>query len=695
MNYFINRELSWLKFNKRVLEQSRAPEVPVFERQKFVSIFTSNLDEFFMVRVGSLRDMALLGDDYTDNKTGMTPLQQLEAIYRDVRPLYALRDNCQSEIEASLRDFGLIRLDIKNLTPPQTKFVKQYFKREILPLVSPQIIDAKHPFPHLENKRLYVMVSLKHNGKYCCGIIPVSSVFERIIAVPDENHKDGFSYLLVEDVLLKFAGDIFKQFGISGRSVVRITRNADVEVEDNFSDDDVDYRDYVKVIIKRREKLSPVRVETYSGSYSKSDKLGRYLTERAGLAAAQCYFSKTPLDMSYAFRLEEKLPAKTAAKAVYTPLYPQNCPDISPLDNVFATAMERDIFLSYPYYSMRPYLKLLEEAADDPDTVSIKITLYRMSNNSEVVSLLCRAAENGHEVTAVVELKARFDENNNIGWSERLEEAGCRVVYGIDSLKVHSKITLITKKSGETISCVAHIATGNYNEKTAKLYTDVGIITSDEKICSDAVDFFQNLTLGIPDGDYSCLLVAPHSLKSGIIDEIHAEKEKAASGQKAYIRMKMNSLTDKEIIDELVDAAKSGVKIDLIIRGICCLRPGIVGETDNIRVVSIVGRFLEHSRIFIFGDDPSKRRTYFGSADLMTRNTTRRIEIIAPVFDRAIAGKMFEMTELMLADNVKQCVLCSSGEYERAISDSKPLDSQYELYMRAYEEAGKSAKVGK
>ncbi|MFA6947503.1 MAG: polyphosphate kinase 1 [Eubacteriales bacterium] len=683
MNYYINRELSWLKFNLRVLEEANSDRVPTLEKLRFISIFNSNLDEFFMVRAGSLYDRSLVEGELTDNKTGMTARQQLDAIYAAARPICALRDKYYDAVNTSLCGAGLCRLDVKSMNPAQTKFVKNYFKREILPIISPQIIDAKHPFPHLENKRLYVLVSLTHGNRSCYGIVPVSSVFDRVITVPGENKDKNSYYVLSEDVILKYVGTIFKQYTVSGRAVVRITRNADVEVEDNFSDDDIDYRDYVKLIIKRREKLAPVCVQSYGGPYSRSPKLIKYFIERAGLCAEQYYYSAAPLDMSFADDLAPLIP-DTAGALTYAPLVSQTAPGLSGGERIADIAARRDIFLSHPYYSMKPYLKLLSEAADDPDTASIKITLYRLSNNSEVISSLCHAAENGHEVTALVELKARFDENNNINWSRRLEESGCHVIYGIDALKVHSKITLITTKKGDHISYTTHIATGNYNEKTAKLYTDVGIITSNPDICSDAVEFFQNMTLGIPDAEYKTLLVAPYTLKRGILREIDTEIEAAREGKASYICIKMNSLTDKEVIDRLVAASKAGVKIDLIVRGICCLLPGIPGETDNIRIRSIVGRFLEHSRIFIFGSVPSERRVYIGSADMMTRNTTRRIEIITPILDKKIADTLFEMTRVILRDNVKSSMLCSNGSYERVISDTAPLDSQMYFYEQAY-----------
>jgi len=682
MNNYINRELSWLKFNKRVLEQSQASAVPDFEQLKFISIFTSNFDEFFMVRAGSMYDRSLLANGVPDNKTGMSPAEQLAAIYRNAKPLYRLRDVYFANVREKLFARGLCHKRISELSQPESRYLKQQFKREILPALSPQIIDAKHPFPHLENKRLYIFVSFK-SEKTGYGIIGIPSALNRVIILPSEN--ETLSYVLLEDVILKYIGDIFKAYTVSARLLVRVTRNADVEVEDNFSDDDIDYRDYVKLIIKKREKLTPIRLEVYYGSHRHSEKLLCYIREKLKLGSEAAYISDTPLDMSYVYSIENTAVLKFEhnSEMFYTPLIPQYYRNFNPLGKITEAAKEKDIFLSYPYYSMKPYIKLLEEAADDPETLSIKITLYRLSNNSEVINLLCRAAENGKDVTAVVELKARFDENNNINWSKRLEEAGCNVIYGIAGLKIHSKITLITRRENDQIKLVTHIGTGNYNEKTAKIYTDVGIITTNEGICADAVAFFNNITLGIGSEKYKHLLVAPTSLKSGILKLIAEQTEKGANG---YIRLKMNSMTDKEIMDALINASKNGVKTDLIIRGICCLQPGVPGLSENIHVYSIVGRFLEHSRIFIFGKDHS-RKVYIGSADMMTRNTTRRIEIIAPIYDRSIADELCSMTDKMLFDNVKRSMLCSNGEYEYIITDQKPFDSQLYFYNEAYEQA--------
>jgi len=681
VSYFINREISWLKFNKRVLEQAAAENVPLFERMRFLAIFANNLDEFFMVRAGSLHDRSLLPVEVIDNKTGMTAREQLDALYAAARPLYALKEEYFSRVREGLAENGIVQLDMQTLTEEEEEAVHRFFRHDILPLLSPQIIDAHHPFPHLENKRQYILASLTLGGRQSYGLIPVSDVIGRLVYVGCSS--GSLRYLLIEDILLKYVGEIFRQFDVGSSAALRITRNADVEVADNFSDEDVDYRDYMEVIIKKRERLAPVRLEAYSGHHQKNRKLVEYFMNRAGLGENECYYLNTPSDLSYVSSLDDKIRELGGFPTTlfYSPLSPRRLPLEGEIEEV---AEKRDVLLSYPFYSMKPYLDMLERAAKDDSVVSIKITLYRMANNSEVVRLLCLAAENGREVTVLVELKARFDESNNIGWSRRLEEAGCRVIYGMEGLKVHSKITLITRKRDEKISYIAHIATGNYNEKTARQYTDLGIITTDERICRDAVSFFANITMGVTSDEYESLFVAPLGLKKNIIAEIRRETEKGEGG---YICMKMNGLTDKEVIDELAAASQAGVTVDLIVRGICCLRPGIEGKTDNIRVISIVGRFLEHSRIFIFGKEEAARRTFIGSADLMTRNTSRRVEILTPVYDDGIARRLYEMTRIMLRDNVKGSRLCSNDSYEHVITGEAPLDSQIYFYDEAYRES--------
>jgi polyphosphate kinase 1 len=682
-NFYINRELSWLSFNRRVLEQATAPEVPLFERLRFVGIFSSNLDEFFMVRAGGLHDRSLIPGNLPDNKTGMTANEQLDSLYASAHILYEYRDRVFEGLEAQLTAAGIKRLDLHGMDAKSLSPIKKYFKHELLPLLSPYLIDPKHPFPHFENKRMYIAAALKKDERSFYGLVPIS---DALGVVYMQSEEDGtVVYVPVEDILMRFASQIFSKYTVTARCAVRVTRNADVEVDDNFSDENidmesVDYREYVRVIIKNRSKLAPVRVEYRGAGYTKSDKPAQFVAERLKVPSSMFFRSETPLDLSFIKKLE---PYATPAM-LFPPRTPQPPRSLEgDMRQITTIACERDLLLVYPYEQMRPYLRLLQEAADDPETVSIKITLYRLSPESEIVAILCRAAENGREVTAVVELKARFDENNNICWSKRLEEAGVHVVYGIGGLKVHSKITLITRRCGREIKNVAHIATGNYNENTARLYCDYGIITTDPEICSDAAEFFRNLTLGVTQSDYKRLWIAPETLKPNIIAKIEEQAVIADSGKPAYICLKMNGLTDKEIIDALAGASKRGVQIDLIIRGVCCLRPAVPDITDNIRVVSIVGRYLEHGRIYIFGagdpshpDEVGDRELYIGSADLMTRNTTRRIEICVPILDLEIAARLFKITRDQLRDNVKARWLFSNGEYERPITADQPFDAQ-------------------
>ena len=744
-DYYINRELSFLKFNKRVLEESDDSSVPLFERFKFISIFHSNLDEFYMIRVGSLYEKSLLKDEgLNDNKTGWSPEKQLKEIFHMTKGLYS---------EAGKLFYNVAHLlDIRNIkyckfgefNQNEKKWLKNYFKREIMPLLSPQIIDSKHPFPHLFNKQIYIILELKmkmkNDEKNSYGIISQNKNIKRIIEIP-ENLKDlkykkgknetgkdnnastegadnagdseyiGYKYILSEDVIYQYAKELFKKHKILSKFIIRITRNADINVEDSFSDyessnNNIDYRTYMNDILKKRGKLAPVRLEILeiNGSYkNRLFALKKYLCQKLNIIEEQAFVTCAPLDQNFIFELKDKInkaeKSENADKKILTDdmFYPQINPVMPkeiresegnrPVKSVIDVVEKdkQDIFLSFPRHTMRAYLKLLEEAVTDPDIVSVKITLYRLSENSQIIDSLCRLSEAGKEVTAVVELQARFDEENNINWSKRLEEAGCNVIYGVGGYKIHSKITLITKKreNENDIKYITHLATGNYNEKTAKLYTDVGIITSDSDIGRDALKFFNSVTTADPTDGYSCLLVAPLEFRSEIIRLIDEETEKIKAGKPGRIKLKMNSLTDKDVIDELVKASQCGVKIDLLIRGICCLLPGIPGRTENIRVVSIVGRFLEHSRIFIFGEG-KENKIYISSADLMTRNTTRRLEIAAPVFDVDIKAELERIFDCYLRDNVKARELTHDFKYERIPGVyGDYFDAQDELFAKS------------
>lgn len=674
---YFNRELSFLKFNERVLGEAFDPGTPLFERLRFISIFVSNLDEFYMVRVGSLHDQTLLGHETVDNKTGMTASQQISAVNDAVRALYPERDKAYVDSMNSLFGTAAYHTRFKNLDGTLRHFVKDFFTREIMPLLSPQIIDAKHPFPHLINKMVYIAVRLKSKNSNHFGVIPMPAGLDRVFPLPGEN-----GFLLLEDILYRYADSVFGVYKVESKTVLRVTRNADLEISAGLLDEDIDYRRYMGEIIKKRARLSPVRLETADGADASTVDFFR---TKLGLSKSQCFSCSSPLDLSFVSKLEPLLSPRLREKLIYTPARPQ-WPACLTHDKILPQILDHDVLLSYPYESMKPLVELLHEAAEDKTVLSIKITLYRVGSQSQIVQNLCAAAENGKDVTVLIELRARFDEQNNINLSNLMEEAGCRVIYGVGEFKVHSKILLITRKVDRKFQYITHIGTGNYNENTAKLYADFNLITADSSIGEDAADFFQNLTIGNVQGKYRRLLVSPYGLKSGIIELIRREAEKAREGRSARIIAKMNSLTDKDVIDELIDASRAGVKISLIIRSICCLRPGIPGSTDNIEVRSIVGRFLEHSRVYCFGEGDDKK-VYLSSADMMTRNTTRRVEIAVPVLDRRIAAEIYTMLETMLRDNLKARIIGESGDYNTINGGSVKLDSQMTFYLLAVKQA--------
>ncbi|MCL2814464.1 MAG: polyphosphate kinase 1 [Oscillospiraceae bacterium] len=689
--YFANRELSFLNFNRRVLEEAGEAEVPLLEKYKFIAIFHSNLDEFYMIRVGSLYEKSLLCDEaLNDNKTGWSPERQLREIYGATGGIYEKADKMFWDTTALLEEKNIKYCKFENLGENEKKWLKSYFKREIMPLLSPQIIDSKHPFPHLFNKQTYVLLEITHNGKNSYGIISQNKNIERIIKIPggpDEN-KPAYKYILSEDIIYRYAKELFKKHKIISKFIIRITRNADMTVENSFadyesSDVNIDYRAYMNETLKKRGKLAPVRIQISDAYKNRLNATKKYLCHKLNLSEAQVFVTGAPLDMNFIFSLGTKIekanmqiPTHDMSYRPINPIFPKKIDGANSVTKTIEAG--KDIFLHFPRHTMKAYLKLLEETVYDQNVMSVKITLYRLSENSQIINYLCRLAEMGKDVTVVVELQARFDEENNINWSKRLEEAGCNVIYGIDGYKIHSKITLITKKSGNDITYITHIGTGNYNENTARLYTDVGIITSDENIGADALKFFNSITTADPADDYKCLLVAPLRFKSEIIKFIRSEAENVAAGKGGHIKLKMNSLTDKEIMEELVKASQNGVKVDLLVRGICCLLPKIPGRTENIKVISVVGRFLEHSRIFIFKNNG----TYISSADLMTRNTSRRLEIAAPIFDEKIKAELERVFDLYFADNVKAREICQNGAYKKVgdLSNGRT-DAQDELFV--------------
>jgi polyphosphate kinase len=672
--HYFNRELSWLAFNKRVLEESTDERIPLLERLKFLSIFASNLDEFYMVRVGSLFAQSLIDNMTTDNKTHLTPSEQIQAINEEVKSLYHQRDMSYANIMKALSVLDLNHIKATDMNKNNKKDLKDYFKNHIFPQLSPQIIDAKHPFPRLDNKALYIALHLYSDKGEKFGIIPVPKDIQRVYILPD-----GISFMLTEDILFYYSHLIFKTYKVHNKAVIRLTRNADIDITDDFYDDNTDYRLFMQNIVKTRGRLHPVRFEISS---CEDSSILDYFSAKLSLKKNQCFKLSSPLDLSFARMLETICKPEVKRSLLYPPVRPQ-WPIHFPHRNIISHVLQEDYMLSLPYESFRPLLELIREAAEDDSVVSIKITLYRVASQSQIVQHLCTAAENGKDVTVAMELRARFDEENNILWSNLMEESGCKIIYGIEKVKVHSKILLITRKSQESFDYITHMSTGNYNELSARQYTDIGIITGNREIGTDASAFFNNLAISNLEGEYTHLFVSPSGLKSGIIDLIEDEAEKALNGETGRIIAKMNNLTDKEVIDALIKAAKAGVKISLIIRGICCLRPCTEDQTDSIEVISIVGRYLEHSRIYCFSDRLNAR-IYISSADMMTRNTEKRVEIAAPILNRDISIRIYDMLAVMLRDNVKARVLMPDGSYRYKHTAEEPIDSQMYFFEESY-----------
>ena len=672
---YMNRELSWLKFNERVLEEAENPKVPLCERLTFASIYQSNLDEFFMVRVGSLIDQMLVAKDSRDNKTHMTPKEQIQAILPQVEILNRRKDEVYGKLMEKIEEYGVRLVDFSKITEDEKKFLEAYFDMEISGLISPTIVGKRQPFPFLKNKEIYAVVVLTtKSGKERLGIIPCGSgVFERLIHLPGGN-----TYMLSEELILHYIPKVFKGYQVKEKSLLRVTRNADIDA-DALYDEDLDYREFMADLIKKRKKLAPVRIEL---SRKLSEGSVKLICEHLAIKSQYVFRSQAPLDLSFVFQIEDAL--RKIPELFYERRTPRKSPAFTGDRPILDQIKEKDKLLSYPYESINPFLNMLHEAANDKDVVSIKMTLYRVAKQSKVVEALIEAAENGKEVLVLVELKARFDEENNIGWSRLLEDAGCRVIYGLDGYKVHSKLCLITKKTDEQIEYYTQIGTGNYNEKTSRLYTDLSLMTYNVDIGLEAANVFQALAMGETIKHVDHLLVAPKCLQNKILDMIDEEIAHARAGEPAYIGLKMNSLTDKKIMEKLVEASCAGVRIDMVIRGICCLIPQVPGKTENIHVRSIVGRFLEHSRIYIFGSE-GREKIYIASADFMTRNTLRRVEVAAPVYDEEIKARLLEMFRIMLKDNQQARQENGEGIYRILPTDEEPLNAQEYFYEQAYE----------
>ena len=666
-----NRELSWLKFNERVLDEASDKDVPLCGRLSFASIFQSNLDEFFMVRVGSLHDQMLFSETKRESKTNMTAGEQLSHIFKAARDLTRKKDHTYRHLMDELKEYGVELLNFSDIEYDDAVYLENYFKEQIMPILSPQVVGKKQPFPFIKNKEIYAVALLGSKSNEKVGLVPCSNgILKRLISIPSERNK----YMLVEELILHFMPIIFEKYQIKSKSLIRIIRNADIDVDEAVDDEDTDYRDMMEKLIRQRKKLCPVKME-----YSRvlDEKIIHNLCKELNLNHEQIYYSESPLELSFVFGLQDAL--RNNKNLFYERHIQKNPSWYVSGKSVISQVEEADRFISYPYESMQPFIRMLQEAGEDEKVVSIKMTLYRVAKNSQIVESLISAAENGKEVVVLVELRARFDEENNIEWSRRLEDAGCRIIYGLDYTKVHSKLCLITYREEGQIKYVTQIGTGNYNEKTSKLYTDLSIITANKQIGMEAAYVFTRLCMGEFVDETNYLLVAPKCMKSKILNYMDKEIEIARAGGKAYVGAKINSLTDKEIIDKLIECSRAGVRVEMIVRGICCLIPGVKGHTENISVISIVGRYLEHSRVYIFGT-PDRDNIYISSADFMTRNMERRVEIAAPIYDDSIKTRIRNMFHIMECDTVKARQLCSDGNYvHRTIADIKDFtDEEWE-----------------
>ena len=670
---FINRELSWLDFDSRVLALAKEKTVPLGERIKFAAIFGSNMDEFFMVRVGSLYDQTLLKNNKTDNVTHMTAAEQIAAITPRVAELQAKCDKYFQHLVSALAQEGYKKVDFAKLAKPQEHFWKTYFQRELLPLLSPQIVDSRHPFPFLNNKDIYYIAQLhSKNEGISYGIVPVSSQFERVLFV-----KDGETtcFAFVEELIAHYAATIFSASTVQKQCLFRVTRNADITVDEGMMDHDVDFRDVMSELLKKRRKLAAVRLQFWP---SAPQEIVKFLRDKLVVPADRCYTQTSPLDPGLLFRLASRVSADSNPAFSYPPARPIQAPADYDL---YAEAHKHDVLLSYPYQSIRPFIRMLMKAGSDPDVVSIKMTLYRMASDSQIVQALINAAENGKEVTAMVELRARFDEQNNIDWSKQLEEAGCTVFYGFDDYKVHSKLTLITSKVNGKYHYLTQIGTGNYNEKTSELYTDLSFITTRQEIGEEASAVFNNMALQRLTSEADTMLVAPLRFKSVLLEQMDRQIDRARRGLPASMILKNNSINDPQIINKISEASCAGVRVDMIVRGICCIKAGVPGKTENVHIRSIVGRYLEHSRIYCFGEGEDMT-IYIASGDFLTRNTERRVEVGVRVDDREIAKKLRGILDLQLRDTVNAREMQPDGIYTRVKpkQGEPPVDSQMAMY---------------
>ena len=683
--YMMNRELSWLKFNERVLNEAGNPKVPLAERLTFVSIYQSNLDEFYRVRVGTLMDQMDVSEVVRENKTNMTSEEQVKAIIRATRELEEKKTVIYEQLMGELEPKGIRLINFNKLSAEEGKILEEYFEREIAPYLSANIVSKQQPFPFLKNKDIYAVALLESKGgKTRTAIIPCSNnVFRRLIDIPTRKG----TFLLSEELILQFLPKFFKNYSVKEKSLIRVTRNADIDTEMIY-DEDLDYRDAMENLIKERKRMNPVRME-FTGTLNK--KMMHALCKTIHVEKEHVFRSEVPLDLSFVFAIQSYLKNTNAGELFYPRRTPRPTPQLNDKESLIPQILEKDVLLSYPFESMKSFINLLYEAAEDESVVSIKMTLYRLANKSQIVDALVEAAENGKEVVVLVELRARFDEENNIEYSRKLEEAGCRVIYGLNGYKVHSKLCLISRKTEQGVSYVTQIGTGNYNEKTSALYTDLSLITGNQEIGKEAAEVFAALLRGETVEETHLLLVAPKCLQNKVLDMIEEEIQHVKNGEEGYIGNKINSLTDKVIISKLVEASQAGVKIEMIVRGICCLIPGVKGYTENITVISIVGRFLEHSRIYRFGTK-ERENVYIASADFMTRNTLRRVEVAAPVLDERLKNQLDWMFETMMKDDEKEKCLTEKGIYVDRNLHVQKLNSQECFYEAAYANAEKRQK---
>ena len=667
---YCNREYSWLQFNRRVLDQASDLTNPLLERCKFLAIFCSNLDEVFMVRVGSRLNESKLDPSARENKTDLTAEEQVEGILGVVKGLYKESSAVFSRLKAELANNGMRILRPYELTVRQRAQCEAHFFEAVLPLLSPMVLDAKHPMIRFENKHLYMMFELEKENRPMFGVMAIPAAAERLFRI--EGGKK-INLITIEDLVSEFGHYAFPGYSVKGKAMLRVTRNADfdTEVDDADLEHDFDFSKYMKRKVGMRPMLDAVRLEIDKNS----DRLRSFVLKNLNLKKSYCFKVEHYLDYKFLFSLGKYFPEKKEAILKYPPFKGRVASDLQPPASLIERVREKDVFLAYPFDSMDPLVRLLNECAEDERVVSVKITIYRLDNHSRIVEALKRASENGKEVTVVIELCARFDEENNMYFAGVLREAGCTIIYGMQNYKVHSKIISVLLSEGGEVEYITHLGTGNYNESTAKQYTDLNIITANREIGEDAAAFFRNIAICNTDYRYDRLLVAPQGLKKGLLECIDEQIARAKEGKPARIVAKMNSLTDKQMIDRLYEAGKCGVKISMIVRGICCLLPGIPGETDNIRIVSIVGRFLEHSRIYCFGEG-EERKMYISSADLMTRNTDRRVEIATPVLDKSIEERIYRMLTVLLSDNIKARVFLPDGGYKKTEQVGEGIDSQ-------------------